>query len=153
MKNSYNRRSFIGKLSTASAGVTLLSSVSLNALSNNRNLLDAQKGEISSKANLRIASFGNQVVTVYGKVYRQDGVSVSSNTIVEMWHLSPNSNSLGHRAKVTTDHNGEFILVTDFPNRASGKMPAIHFKLENTDKIYELQMWTRGVGDGRGGWS
>ena len=55
---------------------------------------------------------------------------------IEIWHLSPNSNKLYHRAKLFTDKNGAYQFITDLPGRDRGKNFCLYFKVEHLEIPY-----------------
>ena len=58
------------------------------------------------------------------------------NTLLEVWHLSPNSTKFKHKAQLKTNENGEYQFITDFPNKEVGKMPRIYFKISTNNDSY-----------------
>lgn len=60
-----------------------------------------------------------------------DGIQVVANANIEVWHLSPGTKKYRNRGKFSSDENGNYLFVTDFPNRKEGKKPRIYFKISS----------------------
>ena len=147
MKNIPSRRLFLRKSAIATAGVALLSSSSIaTTLTNNNSPFDGYNPYTEENTDLRVASFNGKHLNVKGKIYDKTGTFPLSNATIEIWHLSPNSNSYKHHAKLKTDTNGQYNFVTDFPNRENGKMPRIYFKLSNNNTIYFTELLVNDFG-------
>lgn len=140
MKKSVSRRSFLGDLSMATAGLAMLSTPSfVNAFSESGNL-KGYNPYASTNADLRQTLFGKHI-TVTGTIYKQDGVTVLPDATIEVWHLSPYSKKYRHRTKIRSDAQGHYTFITDMPNKELGKMPCINFKFSHADKSYYSRLW------------
>ncbi len=141
MKPSVSRRAFLGNLALATSGITLLSASSItNALTLEDQSLIGYNPYASTNADMRQTLLGKHI-SVSGKVFNKDGSGVVPNATIEVWHLSPNSEKYRHRAKLTSDANGNYTFITDVPNRSKGNMPCIHFKISSGESSYVSRLW------------
>jgi hypothetical protein len=137
MKNSISRRLFLGKTAVASAGIAFLSSNSvLHAFSASESPFEGYNPYAEEKTDLRTSGFEGNHVTVVGSVFDKTGNVAIPNASIEVWHLSPNSTKYRHMAKLKTNSSGQYRFITDFPNRESGKLSRIYFKISYKEESY-----------------
>ena len=93
-----------------------------------------------SKTDIRTKLFGKQV-EISGQVFDGSGKNPLQNAKIEFWHLSPNSEQIGHKGLLITDSQGKYLLKTDYPSREVGKHTTIHFRVskENKELVTELK--------------
>jgi len=141
MEVTLSRRAFIGNFALATTGIALLSTTSaINSLTLEDKNLVGYNPYASTNADMRQTLLGKHV-SVSGTVFNKDGTTIVPNTIIEVWHLSPNSDKYRHRAKLTSDANGNYSFITDIPNRENGNMPCIHFKISHGASSYVSRLW------------
>ena len=99
------------------------------------------KSSVSHQADIRQKLFGKQV-EITGQIFDTTGKNILSGAKVEFWHLSPESYEYNHRSALVTDANGNFKILTDFPNREIGKQVTIHFKVSKdiNEAVTELKI-------------
>ena len=142
MKKAISRRLFLANTTVASTGIALLSSTSvLNALTIEASPFDGYNPYASKNADMRSNTLIGKHITVTGKVYDKNTLEVLPNTMVEVWHLSPNSTKYRHRAKLTTDNEGNYTFKTDIPNREQGKIPRINFKVSTKSQSQDTALF------------
>lgn len=141
MKKTSSRRLFLHKSAIATAGVVLLSSTTFaNNFTNNYSPFEGYNPYSEEKTDLRTSTLFGKHLTVKGKIYDELGINPLSKVNIEVWHLSPNSKSYGHKAKFNTNDKGEYLFITDFPNKNYGKMPRIFFKISDSNKTYFTEL-------------
>ncbi|WP_125222665.1 peptidase associated/transthyretin-like domain-containing protein [Maribacter algicola] len=93
-----------------------------------------------SKTDIRTKLFGKQV-EISGRVFDGSGKNPLQNVKIEFWHLSPNSEKIGHKGSLLTDTQGRYILKSDYPSKEMGKHTTIHFRVsrENKELVTELK--------------
>lgn len=133
MKESTSRRLFLQKSAMATTGLALLSSGVANAFSNEIPY-PGYNPYSEENTDLRTSLIGEHVY-IKGILYDKSGVTPVSGAVIEVWHLSPNSGKFRHRAKLTTDNQGAYQFITDFPKREIAKTPQIFFKISHKDRI------------------
>lgn len=137
MKINTSRRLFLRKSAMATTGAVFLSSTSvINALTLESSPFNGYNPYAEEKTDLRASSLFGDHVTVTGTIFDKTGISPVPNVLIEVWHLSPNSNKYGHKAKLRTNEKGEYQFITDFPNKEEGKMPRIYFKVSSKNDTY-----------------
>jgi hypothetical protein len=140
MENMYARRNFLKNAALASSGILFLSSTTMVRAFENQCPFEGYNPYSEDKTDSRVSSlFGNHVV-IKGKVFDKMSLKEVSTAKVEVWHLSPNSTSYGHQAKMKVTPDGEFNFITDFPNRETGKFPKVYFKVTSNDKVYFTEL-------------
>lgn len=136
MENLYARRNFLKNVALAGSGVAFLSSTSiLQAFNGSDCPYEGYNPYSEEKTDLRTSVFSGNHITITGKVYSKANLNPVSNATVEVWHLSPNSKSYRHQAKMKVNQNGEYAFVTDFPNRESGRYAKVFFKITEGTKV------------------
>jgi hypothetical protein len=141
MKNLYERRNFLKNITIAASGVAFLSSTSmLQAFNKNDSPFEGYNSNFEEKTDLRTSIFNNKFVTVKGKIFDKNNLSEKSESLIEIWHLSPNSKNFNHKAKMKVNANGEYSFITDYPNREEGKYTKIYFKVTNGDTAYFTEL-------------
>lgn len=147
MKNLPSRRLFLRNTVIATTGIALISSTTFaNTFINTESPFDGYNPYAEKTNDLRTSSIFGKHITIKGKIYDKTGTLTRSNVIVEVWHLSPNSTKYKHHAKLTTNSNGEYNFVTDFPNKEEGKMPRIYFKISNDTTSYFTELLVNDFG-------
>ncbi|MBL4663256.1 MAG: hypothetical protein JKY22_06825 [Flavobacteriaceae bacterium] len=131
MKESTSRRLFLQKSAMASTGLALLSSGIANAFTS-APPYNGYNPYSEEKTDLRTTLFEKHV-RVKGVLYDKTGMTPVSNAVIEVWHLSPNSNKYRHRGKLRTNEAGEYAFITDFPNSAQSLTASIYFKISHDD--------------------
>ncbi len=140
MKKTTPRRSFLGKTLMATAGLACVSSTSiLTAFTGEESPFSGYNPYADRKKDLRVNTFGKHIA-VSGKIYDRKGERPLSNTMVEVWHLSPGSTKFRHRAKLLTDEYGKYKFITDLPNREIGKHHKIYFKVSKASETYFTEL-------------
>ena len=135
------------KSAMVTTGITLLSSTSmLNAFTKEESPFEGYNPYAEETTDLRISSLFGKHLYVKGEIYDKTGTYTLSNTTIEVWHLSPESNKYKHHAKLITNNNGEYSFVTDFPNKEEGKMPRIYFKVSNNNTTYFTELLVNDFG-------
>lgn len=134
MKNNQKRRNFLKGSVLASTGAMLLPTIDLFAKESSSSYPSI------STADIRTKLFGKQV-EISGQVFDVSGKIPLQNAKVEFWHLSPNSEQIGHKGLLITDSEGKYLLRTDYPSREMGKHTTIHFRVskENEELVTELK--------------
>lgn len=141
MKIQSSRRLFLRNSAIATTGIAFFSATPLiNAFTTEESPFDGYNSYAEIKTDLRTSSFLGKHITIQGKIFDKTGTDFLPNTSVEVWHLSPNSNSFRHRAKLKTDSNGAYNFVTDFPNKETGKGARIYFKVSNSNTTYFTEL-------------
>lgn len=147
MKNIPSRRLFLRKSAIATTGVAIFSSTTFaNTFTSDDSPFEGYNPYAEETTDLRKSSIFGKHITVKGKIYDKTGTFTLPSTTIEVWHLSPNSNKYKHHAKLTTNNNGEYNFVTDFPNRGNGKMPRIYFKVSNSSTTYFTELLVNDFG-------
>jgi hypothetical protein len=131
MKESTSRRHFLQKSAMATTGLALLSTGVANAFSSEIPY-DGYNPYSEEKTDLRTTLFGAHL-RIKGVIFDATGATPLSNVIVEVWHLSPQSNKFRHRAKLKTDEFGRYKFITDFPSKDDALADKVYF---NGNKIY-----------------
>lgn len=132
MKNNRKRRNFLKGSLLASTGAVLLPTTNLWAIK-------SFSPHSKSLADIRTKLFGKQV-EVSGQIFDAFGKNTVNNAKIEFWHLTPNSEEYNHRSHVLTDLNGNFKILTDFPNREFGKHTTIHFRVSKDNQETHTQL-------------
>lgn len=129
-----SRRDFLGKSTAAIVGTALLSSQFSFGNILNQNPFEGYNPYAEAKNDLRKGLISINNVKVSGKIFYAVGKQIVGNANIEVWHLSPESMKYRHRGKFSSDENGNYQFVTDFPNRKEGKKPRIYFKISSGNK-------------------
>ncbi|RNC88613.1 MAG: hypothetical protein ED555_13355 [Allomuricauda sp.] len=138
MEKTTPRRSFLEKSLKASVALAIGSSTMPAMAFENGN-------HKTSRTNLRTLPFG-KYVSVEGTIFEKDGRTPLSNATVEVWHLSPGSETIGHQGELKTDAAGAYHMLTDIPNREFGKHHKIHFKVSRDGDSYTTELSFNGYG-------
>lgn len=140
MKNTTARRSFLRNTFLATTGITLLSSgETLQAFTFNSSPFKGYNPYVEPTYDLRNSSFTDFHLVIEGTIYSKQNLEVAEADL-EVWHLSPHSEKYRHRGKLTTDAQGRYRFLTDFPNREEGKMPRIYFKISSEGRSYFTEL-------------
>ena len=135
------RRLFLSKSLMATAVVASLSSTSvLRAFTHSESPFKGYNPFVEEKSDLRKNGLLSKSVTVKGRIYDSSGTLPLSNVTLEVWHLSPNSDKFRHRAKLRTNEWGEYAFITDYPNRETGRIPRIYFKVLKEQHSYFTEL-------------
>lgn len=141
MSTTRSRRLFIKKtLLTAFGLATVPSKILASPSIRNSSLFEGNNPPATHISDLRIFPPSDKQITVRGCVYDKTGERPLANASIELWHLSPNSNKFNHRAKLTSNENGEYLLKTDFPNKEEGKITRIYFKVSHGSHSYYTEL-------------
>ena len=140
MSTSISRRGFLGNITLATTGMALLSSSVVRALTHDNEASVGYNPYSSTNADMRQSLIGSHV-SVFGTVFNTDGTSVVPDAIIEVWHLSPNSDQYQHRAKLFSDEHGNYEFITDMPNKSNGNMSHIYFKISSGENSYVSKLW------------
>jgi len=145
MKDSSSRRLFLQKSALATTGLAFLSSGVVNAFSAEIPF-EGYNPYAEEKNDLRTSSFGEHI-RIKGVVLDQTGSLPLSNVMIEVWHLSPESNKYRHHAKFKTDSAGCYNFITDFPAKDESKANKIYFKLSDnsSERFNELYVDRQGA--------
>lgn len=147
MKNHPSRRLFLRNSMFATTGIAFLSSATtLHAFTEDQTPFDGYNPYAEEKTDLRTSSFFGNHLTIKGKIYDKSGAAVLPNISIEVWHLSPNSTSYKHHAKLQTNSDGEYNFITDFPNREKGKIARIYFKISDDNSTYFTELLVNDLG-------
>ncbi|MDN3725262.1 hypothetical protein QRD02_12810 [Aequorivita sp. SDUM287046] len=134
MNKTTSRRIFMRKSALAISGLAVLTPTLSNAFVP-QNPFMGYNPYAENKTDLRSGMFSENAIVVKGTIFNEDGTNTESNALVEVWHLSPNSEKYRHRAKLKTDENGNYEFITDFPNRETGKSARIYFKVSRSHRM------------------
>ena len=134
MKNTTSRRLFMRNSAFAITGLAVLNPTLTSAFTSECPYL-GYNPFAETKTDLRSGVFSSNSVAVKGTLYDKNGITPLKNATVEVWHLSPNSSKYRHRAKLKTDDEGNYQLITDFPNKEKGKSARIYFKVSSSENI------------------
>jgi len=108
------RRNFLGKAFVATAGSVCMSSTSvLKAFEGIKVSFEGYNPYVEEKNHLRTSLLGKQVA-IKGNIYDEIGQHPVSDTVVEIWHLSPNSTKYHHRGKVYINAMEVYNLIKLF---------------------------------------
>lgn len=141
MNHNPSRRLFIRKSVLATTGLALLSTNTFaNTIINTDAPFQGYNPYAEEKNDLRVSKLIGKHLTIKGKIFDETGTFTLPNTNIEVWHLSPNSKSFKHKAKLKTDASGAYSFITDFPNNEKGKPPRIYFKVSNKYKSYFTEL-------------
>jgi protocatechuate 3,4-dioxygenase beta subunit len=77
---------------------------------------------------------------VSGKVYSKNGVTVRPNAQIKVWHLSPESSKYNHMGAFSANESGAYAFKTDMPNRTTGKLPRIYFKISHGGNVVYTEL-------------
>lgn len=146
MKKNSPRRAFLRTSAIAISGVALLTPSALDAFTNASSPFDGYNEFAEEKNDLRVL-LNEEPIRVSGTIFDHTGITPLSNSVIEVWHLSPNSSKYRHRGKLKTDENGAYSFITDFPNKEKGKASRIYFKVSKNNNSYftELPLSRSGV--------
>ena len=147
MKNHPSRRLFLRNSAMATTGIALFSSTAFaNTFTSDDSPFEGYNPYAEEKTDLRTSSLFGKHLQVKGEIFDATGSYKLSNVTIEVWHLSPNSKKYRHQAKLTTNNNGEYNFITDFPNIENGKMPRIYFKVTNNHTTYFTELLVNDFG-------
>ncbi len=125
-----SRRRFIVNSALATLGLTALSNVSVLANSLDGSLKTQLDFFKFPKTNdLRKPGLQVKSVEVIGTLYDKSELTPLPNTDIRVWHISPDSEEVGHMGQFTTDENGNYRFTTDFPGHEFGLKARIHFSV------------------------
>ncbi len=130
---SPSRRLFLKRTALATAGVVLLSGDAFASVLNNPNAPSSYNPYSDRTTDLRKSGSTESPVTVQGVIYNKQTQLPIVNAKIEVWHVSPNSKNVNHRAHFFTDDLGRYNFITDFPGREVRKKPRIQFKITKDD--------------------
>lgn len=112
-------------------------------------IVDAQKLDIPPfrgychlfpiKSDLRINPYGSHL-EVSGKIHDRNSSIPLNGVVIEVWHLSPDSEHFRHRARLHTDNSGNYRFFTDIPGREMGKNYKIYFKIIYRESNYFTEL-------------
>ncbi|MBX2827115.1 MAG: hypothetical protein KTR22_03090 [Flavobacteriaceae bacterium] len=139
MKKTSDRRTFLRTSAIAASGIALLSTQTVEALTNDSSPFEGYNPFAEEKTDLRTFIFGKSI-QVSGTVYDASGNFPEKDVQLEVWHLSPNSSKFRHRAKLKTDALGRYRFITDVPNNEKGKMGRIYFRVSKGDYAYFTEL-------------
>jgi len=134
------RRQFISKFALALAGTTFLSSHTYSLFNNVDSPFEGYDPKIGDKNDLRSHNSRGQGITVSGKVYSKNGVTVRPNAQIKVWHLSPESSKYNHMGAFSANESGAYAFKTDMPNRTTGKLPRIYFKISHGGNVVYTEL-------------
>ncbi|WP_157961059.1 hypothetical protein [Lutibacter citreus] len=147
MNHNSSRRLFLRNTAMVTTGIALFSSTSaINAFTKEACPFEGYNPYAEETSDLRTSSIYGKHLSVEGIIFDKTGTFPLSNTSVEVWHLSPNSNKYKHQAILKTNNKGEYNFVTDFPNKETGKMSRIYFKVSNNSKTYFTELLVNDFG-------
>ncbi len=145
MDKTTSRRLFMRNSAFAFTGIAVLGPTLVSAFAP-ENPFMGYNPYAESKSDLRCGYYNDTAISVKGTILNEDGSSPVGDALVEVWHLSPNSSSYRHRTKLTTDGNGQYHFITDFPNREKGKCARIYFKVSKNDTTIFTELLLNSVG-------
>lgn len=142
MKNQpSSRRSFLQKAALVTAGITVFSSSKTAAnVFNSESPYPYYNPFTSEKTDLRSPLSTVSSVKVNGTLLDKITNLPIANAKVEVWHVSPGSTKVRHRAHFFTDAAGKYTFITDMPNRTDMGAPRIYFKFSDGSKIEQTQL-------------
>jgi protocatechuate 3,4-dioxygenase beta subunit len=91
------------------------------------------------QTDIRRGLFGKQI-EITGQIFDASGKNPLNEVQLEFWHLSPNTDIVGHRGSLLTDENGRYQIFTDYPNREFGKHTTIHFKISKEEQASSTEL-------------
>ncbi|MFD0760830.1 hypothetical protein ACFQZW_01915 [Lutibacter aestuarii] len=142
-----SRRKFLQKTVLASTSIALLSNIQLaNAFSFSNCPFEGYNSYAEEKNDLRNPFLSGKQISIKGQIFDKTGTNLLPNVCIEVWHLSPNSKSYKHRAKLKTDTKGNYHFITDFPNKEYGKSSRIYFKISNSETYYFTELVINSTG-------
>ncbi|MEM7185973.1 MAG: hypothetical protein AAF466_04875 [Bacteroidota bacterium] len=142
MKKATSRRLFLQKTAMATTGLAFISSDVVAAFTSEIPY-DGYNPYSEEKTDLRTTLFDRHV-RVKGVLYDKSGTTPLEGATIEVWHQSPNSSKYRHRAKLTTDQNGTYNFITDFPSKETALTARIYFKVNHNGSSYFTEL---GVGE------
>lgn len=152
MKETTPRRSFLLNSLKAGTGMALLSSTTVFSAFPLKETgpFAGYNPFAETKTDLRIHPLGNYV-EIKGRILDKAGKNPLADAMIEVWHLSPNSDKYRHRAKFHTDANGEYQFLTDTPGREYGKYHKIYFKISQKQRFcfteISFNRWSAHISD------
>lgn len=129
IQNNSSRRAFLRKTAIASASVALFSGSAISAVLEDPSQGLGYNSFAPFKVDLRKSYTNIAAVKVQGVLFDKTTLMPISNAKIEVWHISPNSNKIKHRAYFYTDQQGGYTFVTDFPDHEPQLKPRIQFRL------------------------
>ena len=140
MISKLTRRIFFGKIAAVSTGMAVLPLVSAFGTESQASKMSGYVPEAPEKSDLRNPGVIGQPLTVKGKVFCSQTGNIAPNVKIEVWHLSPRTLVYDHRATLYSDENGVYAFITDFPGMEAGKLPVIHFRVENNAAVQQTRV-------------
>lgn len=132
MKNASSRRNFLRTSALVSSGIALLSTPVGHALTPH------ESSQIRT-CNLGTTWLGDHI-RVTGTIFKKSDLTPVSNAEIEIWHLTSGSRKTNLQGHLTTNADGTYSIITDFPKREPGKMARIHFKVISQNKSYNTSL-------------
>ena len=142
MQKNSSRRRFIRHLSLLTTGAALLPKAqAASGLWGAKVPFPGYNPYMETKNDLRPIPLGTAELQLSGTVFDKQ-LKPIPHCIIEVWHLSPGSNSYKHRGRISCDARGRYSLITDFPGREKGKLGRIYFKAfsEGIDSFSQLML-------------
>ncbi len=136
-----NRRSFLQKAALVTAGITVLSSTqSVANVFKSQSPIAGYNPYTANTTNLRTSFSSAEALKVNGTLLDKYTNLPISNAKIEIWHVSPGSSKVRHRAHFYTNANGNYSFITDMPNRSQEGSPRVNFKITSGDKVIYTQL-------------
>lgn len=140
-KQPSSRRSFLQKAALVTAGATLLSGTKTAASVFNLNANNTGYNPYTdNKTDLRTAFSTAPSVRVQGRVIDKYTQLPLANAKIEVWHISPGSSKVRHRAHFYTDATGAYSFITDEPGKTKEFAQRIHFKISSGSRVEQTQL-------------
>ncbi|MEP2936893.1 MAG: hypothetical protein ABJM06_00765 [Gilvibacter sp.] len=136
-----SRRKFLQKAALVTAGITVFSSSKTAAnVFNSASPYPHYNPFTSQKTDLRTPLTTAPSVKVNGILLDKVTNLPVANAKVEVWHVSPGSKKVRHRAHFYTDALGNYSFVTDMPNKTELGSPRIYFRFSSGASIEQTQL-------------
>ncbi|MEP2936894.1 MAG: hypothetical protein ABJM06_00770 [Gilvibacter sp.] len=130
-----SRRKFLRNTILASVGLSALGTTSSFAnIFDSKLQLNGYLPNADFTTDLRKTGANVMPVTVHGIMYDRQSKLPVSNVLIEVWHLSPDSEEMSYRAKFNTSDTGRYSFITDFPGHGPQLKPRIFFKISDGKK-------------------
>lgn len=130
-----SRRKFLRNTFLASVGITALGTTqSIASVFESKLKLNGYLPNADFTTDLRKSGASVMPVTVHGIIYDQQSRLPVSNALIEVWHLSPDSEVMSYRAQFNTSESGRYSFITDFPGHGPQLKPRIFFKISHVGK-------------------
>lgn len=126
-----NRRNFLRNTLVVSMGISVLPIQAIN------------KEEFYKPAlnpDFRIGGLLDKGIVVKGKIFDKTGMLTRNDAFIEVWYLSPVTKKFEYEKIIKPNRFGEYKFIMDFPEKESGKLPRIHFRVATKKRSYKTEL-------------